>query len=89
MHERARCLWRGNLLRIQNLSPSLAQLSPSSALAKTAEGRRARRKRRGGRGGGGRAGPRGQRVVGGRGKALARLGEWVSGWLRKPAKKAE
>lgn len=34
MHERARCLWRGNLLRIENLSSSLAQLSPPSALAK-------------------------------------------------------
>lgn len=31
---------------------------------------------------------RGQRAVGGRGEALG-PGEWVSGWLRKPAKKAE
>lgn len=51
MHERAGCLWRENLLRIENLSPSLAQLSPPSALAKAAEGRVAGRKRRGGRGG--------------------------------------
>lgn len=34
MHERARCLWRGNLLRIENLSPSLAQLSPSQRFGK-------------------------------------------------------
>lgn len=27
--------------------------------------------------------------MGGRGEAPARSGEWVSGWLRKPAKKAE
>lgn len=46
MHERAGCLWRENLLRIENPSPSLAQLSPPSALAKAAEGRVA-----GGRGG--------------------------------------
>lgn len=50
MHERARCLWRGNLLRIENLSPSLAQLSPPSALAKAAEGRVAGKGSRGGRG---------------------------------------
>lgn len=30
----------------------------------------------------------GQRAVGGRGEALGPL-EWLSGWLRKPAKKAE
>lgn len=34
MHERACCLWRGNLLRIENLSPSLAQLSPSQSFGK-------------------------------------------------------
>lgn len=30
-----------------------------------------------------------RRAVGGRGEALARLGEPASGWLGKPAKKAE
>lgn len=84
MHERARCLWRGNLLRIENLSPSLAQLSPSRALAKAAEGGGGRLAGRVGR----KSWLRGQRAVGGRGEALG-PGEWVSGWLRKPAKKAE
>lgn len=91
MHERARCLWRGNLLRIENVSPSLAQLSPPSALAKAAEGRVAGRKARGRKGWERKSWPKRTegRLGGGRGKALACLGEWVSGWLRKPARKAE
>lgn len=81
MHERALCLWRENLLRIENLSPSLAQLSPPSALAKAAEGRVAGRKRRGRKGWGRKSRPERTegRAGGGRGEAPARLGEWVSG----------
>lgn len=89
MHERACCLWRGNLLRIENLSPSLAQLSPSQSFGKGSRREGGWEEEEGKRGGGGRAGQRGQRAVGGRGEALAGLGEWVSGWLREPAKKAE
>lgn len=88
MHERARCLWRGNLLRIENLSSSLAQLSPPRALAEAGW----ERKRRGRKGWGRKTRPRtteGRAGRGGRGEAPVRLGECVSGGLRKPAKKAE
>lgn len=90
MHERARCLWRGNLLRIENRSPSLAWLSPPSALAKTAERRVAGKKRKGRKCRGRRQSrPKRTGEGGCRGKALAHWGDWVSGWLRKLAKKAE
>lgn len=90
MHERARCLWRGNLLRIENRSPSLAWLSPPSALAKTAERRVAGKKRKGRKCRGRRKSrPKRTGEGGCRGKALAHWGDWVSGWLRKLAKKAE
>ena len=79
MHERARCLWRGNLLRIENLSSSLAQLSPPSALAK-AGWERKRRGRKEGCGGRPSLGPpKGGLGLGRRGEAPARSGEWVSG----------
>lgn len=78
MHERARCLWRGNLLRTENRSSSSAQLSPPSALAEAGW----ERKRRGRKGWGRKTRPRtteGRAGRGGRGEAPVRSGEWVWG----------